>query len=207
MTLEFFCFASGDVLSYSSRADWKGAEWYRDKLGSAGEGGCGAGRETPQLWGRYFFLSFLPWNKYFPLPPFSLFRCENRIEGWKVRNHTENQTDPPTTCFVAEGTSLAQTLTCWYFIVFVQTIKSHSVRVAAVQPRVLLVSHRTHTHSAWCVCVCMHVWVWWIYLPFLLFLQPNEVRGTGSPQGCCFSFEVAGVGGLIVLLKVNMMWI
>ena len=68
-----FVFLSGEVLSRPGGADREGAEWYRDKLGSAGEGGCGAGEGAPQLWGRCVFWFYHSKNPL-PLPPFALFR-------------------------------------------------------------------------------------------------------------------------------------
>lgn len=118
----------------------------------------------------FLFLSLLPCNKSFPLPSFSLFPCSLnlRSEGWNVRNNLfifENKTVPQTTYFLAEGIGFALlqwlTSTLWYFIVFVQTAKSHCCfsesRSGAL---VVVVSHRTHTHTFThrqleVVCVCV----------------------------------------------------
>lgn len=150
MTLELFCFVSGEVLSYSSRADWKGAGRYWDKLGSVGEGGCGAGKETPQLRGRYFFWHSFPGTNISHFLPFPCLDVKIELE---VEMSETAQTAPQMTCFAAEGISSAQTLTLWYFIVFVQTVKSHSVTEAVVQARALLVPHRTDTHTLSLMCV------------------------------------------------------
>lgn len=120
----------------------------------------------------FLFLSLLPCSKSFPLPSFSLFPCclNRRIEGWNVRNNLfifENKTVPQTTYFLSEGIGFALlqwlTSTLWYFIVFVQTAKSHCCFSESHSGAlVVVVSHRTHTYTrsltvSWrlCVCVCL----------------------------------------------------
>lgn len=91
-------------------------------------------------------------------------------------------------------------------IIFLFELLNHS---AALVSCILGASHMcSPSAEGVCVCARVHACVRGTCMPFLLvFLQSNEVRGTASPQGCCVSFEVVGVGGLIALLKVNMTWI